>query len=165
MSFKNRCTVTCSYDFEAHLQRVQKKSHYSKTVLQWFVVVPGWLLVLPGVPRHAIGTPKLVVSASNLGVGTTNLGVGAPNLGVIAPRLVASAHSCSQEHPKFSPALWGDLKLITVTLMVHLCQSSEIPVTPKPGRNALLGSDTLLKLTHLSLHSASSQILLEASSD
>jgi hypothetical protein len=33
------------------------------------------------------------------------------------------------------------------------------------GRNALLGSDTLLKLTHLSLHSISSQIFLEASSD
>jgi len=39
------------------------------------------------------------------------------------------------------------------------------PVTLKAGRNALLGSDPLLKLTHLSLHSTSSQTLLEASSD
>jgi len=40
-----------------------------------------------------------------------------------------------------------------------------LPVTLKAGRNALLGSDPLLKLTHLSLHSTSSQTLLEASSD
>jgi len=43
--------------------------------------------------------------------------------------------------------------------------SSALPVTLKLGRNALLGSDTLLKLMHLSLHSRSSQTLLEASSD
>jgi hypothetical protein len=33
------------------------------------------------------------------------------------------------------------------------------------GQNALLGSGSLLKLTLLSLHSASSQTLLEAPSD
>jgi len=71
----------------------------------------------------------------------------------------------SQVHPKFSPALRGVLKLITITPMALLYQSSEIPVTPKAGRNALLRSDTLLKLTRLSLLSASSQTLLEASSD
>ena len=35
----------------------------------------------------------------------------------------------------------------------------------KASHNALLGSDTLLKLMHLSLHSTSSQTLLEAPSD
>jgi len=39
-----------------------------------------------------------------------------------------------------------------------------LPITLQAGRNALLGSDTLLKLTHLSLHSTSSLTLLEASS-
>ena len=34
-----------------------------------------------------------------------------------------------------------------------------------PQELALLGTNTLLKLTHLSLHSTSSQTLLEASSD
>ena len=67
--------------------------------------------------------------------------------------------------PEFSLALRGVLKLIAITPMVLLYQSSEIPVTPRAGQNALLGSDTLLKLTHLSLHSTSSQTLLEASSD
>ena len=90
---------------------------------------------------------------------------GAPWLVASAPWLVAGAPWCSQVLPKFSPALRGILKLITITPMVLLYQSSEIPVTPKAGRNALRGSDTLLKLTHLSLHSTSSQTLLEASSD
>jgi len=71
----------------------------------------------------------------------------------------------SQVIPKFSPALRGVPKLITITPVVPLYQSSEIPVTLKAGQNALLGSDILLKLTHLSLHSTSSQTLLESSSD
>jgi len=49
--------------------------------------------------------------------------------------------------------------------MVLRYQSAEIPVTPKAGRNALLGSDCLLKLTLLTLHSASCHTLLEAPSD
>jgi len=71
----------------------------------------------------------------------------------------------SQVLPQFPPALRGVLKLITITPMVLLSQLSETPVTLKAGRNALLGSDTLLKLNHLSLHSTSSQTLLESSSD
>ena len=34
--------------------------------------------------------------------------------------------------PKFSPALWRVPKLITITPMVLLYQSSEIPITPVP---------------------------------
>jgi hypothetical protein len=59
----------------------------------------------------------------------------------------------------------GAPKRFTTTPMVLLYQSSEIPVTPKAGQNALLGSDTLLKLTLFNLHSTSSQTLLEAPSD
>jgi len=71
----------------------------------------------------------------------------------------------SQVHPTFSLALWPVPKLITITPMLLLYHSSEIPLTMKAGRNALLRSDTLLKLTLLSLYSTSSQTLLEASSD
>jgi hypothetical protein len=91
--------------------------------------------------------------------------INTPRLVVGAPRFVAGAPRCSQVHPKFSPALRGVPKLITITPMVLLYQSSEISVTLKAGRNALLGSDTLLQLTHLSLHSTSSQTLLEAPRD
>ena len=59
----------------------------------------------------------------------------------------------------------GVSKLFTTAPMVLPDQSSEIPVTLIAGRNTLLGSDTLLKLTLLSLHSTSSQTLLEAPSD
>ena len=65
----------------------------------------------------------------------------------------------------FSPVLRGDPKLITIIPMALLNKSSETPLTPKAARNVLLQSDTLPKLTRLSLHSASSQTLLESSSD
>jgi len=67
--------------------------------------------------------------------------------------------------PKFSAVHQSVLNLITITPMVLLYQSSEIPVTLKADWNALQGFDTLLKLTHLGLHSTSSQTLLKASSD
>ena len=43
--------------------------------------------------------------------------------------------------------------------------SLALPDPLNDDRNALQGSDTLLRLTHLSLHSTSTQALLEASSD
>ena len=91
--------------------------------------------------------------------------VGASRLVIGTPKLVVGAPRCCQVHPKFSPALRGVLQLITLTLQVLVYQSSEIPVTLNVGRNALLGSETLLKLTHLRLHSTSSQTVLEASAD
>jgi hypothetical protein len=71
----------------------------------------------------------------------------------------------SQVHPKFSTALWRAPKHITIIPIFLLYQSSEIPVTLKACRNTLLGSNTLLILTLLSLHSTSSQTLLEYSRD
>jgi len=102
-------------------------------------------------------TPKVV--------GTPRLAVSIPKLVAGAPRLVAGTTKCFQVHPMFSLVLRGVLNLIINTPMVLLYQSSEIPVTLKAGRNALLGSDTLLGLTHQSLHSRSSRTLLETSSD
>jgi len=88
-----------------------------------------------GAPRNVFDTPRHIVCAPRHVVG--------------APRIVAGANRCCQVHQNFTPALWGVPKLITICPMVLLYQSSEIRVTPKAGRNALLGSDTLLKLTHL----------------
>jgi len=112
---------------------------------------PDSCTVIRGAPRLVAGAPRLVV--------------GAPRFVVGAPRFVVGAPRRSRVHAKFSLALRGVPKLITITHMVLLYQSSEIPDTLKAGRNALLGSDTLLKLTHRSLHSTSSQTLLESSSD
>jgi len=79
------------------------------------------------------------------------------------PSEACSRHS--QVHPKFSLAHRDVPKPITTTLRVHVYQSSQMSVPPKAGRNALLLSDTLLTLMHLSLQSTSSQTLLEASRD
>ena len=82
-----------------------------------------------------------------------------------AARFVLGDPRRSQVHPKFSPVLRGVPKLLTITPMALLYQSSGITVTLKASQNNLLGSDTLLKSTHISLHSTSSQTLLESSSD
>jgi len=119
---------------------------------------PDCSTVIRGAPRLVAGAPRLVVSAPRLVAGPPILDAG-------APRCSQACCRRSQAHPKFSLALRGVPKPITITPMVLLQQSSEIPVTLKAGRNALLVSDTLLTLTHLSLHSTSSQILLESSSD
>jgi len=74
-----------------------------------------------------------------------------PKEDVVFPRLLHCDLRCSQTCRRPSQVLPG--------LLLAL------PVTLKAGRKALLGSDTLLKLTHLSLHSTSSQTPLEASSD
>jgi len=137
MSFNNRWTICSSYDFQAHQQWSQRGFCFSQAALQWFEVLPD---LSPAQPDLTLAPPG-------------------------APRHVIGTPRCSQEHPKFSTALWSVPKHITITQMVLLLQSSEIPVTLKAGRNALLGSDTLLKLTQLSLHSTSSQTLLESSSD
>jgi len=135
-------------------------------------VLPGLSSALPGAPmlvvsarRLVIGAPRLVVGAPRLVIGAPRIVVSALRLVVGAPRLVVGAPRCSQVQPMFFLALLGVLKRIPITTMVLLYQSSEMTVTLKAGRNALLGSETLLKLTHLSLHSTSSQSLLEASSD
>ena len=64
--------------------------------------------------------------------------------------------------PGLLSALQHVLKLFTIMPMVLLYQALEIPVTLKAIRNALLQSDTLLKLTLLSLHFISPDVLPEA---
>jgi len=111
------------------------------------------------------GAPRLVAGAPSPVAGTPRLVTGAPRCSQDCSRCSQTCRWCCHVHPKFSPALWDVPIPLTVTPMVLLYHSSEIPVTLKASRNALLGSDTLLKLTHLSLHSTSSQTLLEASRD
>jgi len=81
---------------------------------------------------------------------------------LVIPTLVGQH---SQVYPKFSSELQCVPKRITITRMELQYQSSDIPVTLKARRNALLECDFLLNLTLLSLHSTFSQILLEAPSD
>jgi hypothetical protein len=88
-----------------------------------------------------------------------------PRLVAGPPRLVIGTPRYSQVHQQFTLALQGIPKLITITPLVFLFQSSEIPVALLASQNALLGTDTLLKLMHQSIYSTSSQTHLEAPRD
>jgi hypothetical protein len=140
MSFTNHCVISRSIDFHVHQQCAQRRCCFSQNALS---------LALPGAPRRVISAPRLVVGAPRIVVCTPRLVVGTPRLIVDTPR-------CSQVHPKFSLALRGVQKYITITPMVLAYLLSKIPCTPKASRNVLLGSDTLLKLMYLSLHITSS---------
>ena len=74
-------------------------------------------------------------------------------------------HRRSQVLPCLMLALPGLLLALPGLLLALPGLLSMLPVTLKGGSNVILGSDTLLKLTHPSLHSTSSQTLLEAPSD
>ena len=141
-----------------HQQHSQRRCCFSQTALLLFEVLPDLLPAHRGLssahPDLSPARPDMMQELP-----------GAPRRVVGALRCIAGAPTCSQVHPKFFPALRGVPKPITITPMVLLYQSPEIPVIQMAGRNALLWSDTLLKLTHLSLHSRSFQTLLESSSD
>ena len=133
---------------------------------------PKKMLCFPDCPTGIGGAPSLVAGAPRSVAGTHRPVTGTPALVTSAPRLVTRAPSlvtggpeCTQVHAMFSMALGGVPKRFTITPMVLMNQSSEIPVTPKADRNPLLGSDTLLQLTHPCLHFTSSQTLLQASRD
>jgi len=121
------------------------------------------MLFFPDCSTVIRGAPRLVAGAPRSVAGTPRFVAGAPRIITGAPRLVAGPSRCSQLHPKFSLALRGVSKPITITPMVLLYQSSEIPVTLKASRNTLQESATRLKLAHPNLDSTFSQTLQEAS--
>jgi len=171
MSFKNRWTISSSNDFQAHLQRSQR-CRFSQTAVQWFEVLPGLSLALPGAPRLVVGAPRCSQASRRRSQAChwrsqtcRRCSQTCRQRSQACRQRSQTCHRRSQVLPNFSPALPDVLELITITPMVLPDQSSEIPVTLKAGRNPLLGSDNPLKLTHLSLHSTSSQTLLESSSD
>jgi hypothetical protein len=143
MSFNNRWTISSSYDFQAHLP-------HSRLTCR-----------IPGV---SAAFPKRMFFPECSQTWCWRLQTSRRRSQTCHQRSQTCCRH-SQVHPKFSPAHRGVSKHITITPMVLLNQSSEISVTLKAGRNALLQSDTLLKLPHPSSYSTSSQTLLEASRD
>ena len=51
MSFKKRCAISSSYEFQAHQQRSQRRWCFSQNALLWFEV-------LPDAPRFVAGAPR-----------------------------------------------------------------------------------------------------------
>jgi len=69
MSFKNRWTISSSYDFQAHLQRSQRRCCFSQTALLWFEVHPDLSPALPGLSPALPGASRLVVGAPSYSEG------------------------------------------------------------------------------------------------
>jgi len=84
---------------------------------------------------------------------------------VVFPRVFYCDSRCSQTCRRRFQVCCRHSQVIPGLLSARPCLSPVFTVTVKATRNALLGSDTLLKLMHLSLPSTSSQIILYASSD
>jgi hypothetical protein len=51
MIFKNRCTISCSYEFQTHQQRSQRRCCFSQNALLWFEVLPDDHRFVAGAPR------------------------------------------------------------------------------------------------------------------
>jgi len=51
MSFKNRCTISSSSEFQAHQQRSQRRCCFSQNAQLWFEV-------LPDAPKFVAGAPR-----------------------------------------------------------------------------------------------------------
>jgi len=68
MSFKNRCTISSSYEFQAHQQRSQRRCWFSQNALLWYEVLPDahrFVAALPGAllcnATHRLGDRQRVI--------------------------------------------------------------------------------------------------------
>jgi len=95
------------------------------------------------------GAPRLFDMAPKIVVGVPRLVVSTPMLDVSTCRIVISAARCSQLHHNISLVLQNIPKFLTITQIVLLYESAEIPVTQMASPNGLLESDTILTLMHL----------------
>jgi len=98
MSFKNRWTISSSYDFQAHQQRCQRRC-FSRAGVLWFEVLPDWLPVCPGLSPALPGAPRLVVST---------------------PRLVAGAPSYSDSRQECPPRVWYSPEIHASKFTLHI---------------------------------------------
>jgi hypothetical protein len=69
MSFKNRWTISSSYDFQVHQQRSQRRCCVSQTAVLWFEVLQDISLALPGASRADVGAQRLVAGAPSYSEG------------------------------------------------------------------------------------------------
>jgi hypothetical protein len=141
MTCKNCWTINSSYNFQVHQQYPPTRCCFSQTAEMWVKVLPE---LSPALPDISLPLSGLLLALPEL---------------LLAHR---GAPRCTR---KVSLVLRGVPKLITITPMVLLKLSSEIPAELKAGWNAHPGCDTLGKLTYLSLHYTSSQTHLESSSN
>jgi len=161
----SRCSQACNWRCQVLPGRQLGLVCVSLALLAFPLALLGWLLAVQDLSL-ALRDMLLVLPDLSLVYWDFLLAPScAPRHVVGANRLVTRASRCSQVHPKFSLLLQSVFELTTITPMVLLDQWCGIPVTLKAGPTALVGSDTLLNLTHLSLYYTSSKTLMEAPSN
>jgi len=103
MCFKNRWTISSSYDLQAHQQHSQRRCCFSLTALLWFEVLPDLWSAHPDLwPVHPDLSPAHpYLSPAHPGLPPVHLDV--PRLVVSALRLVAGTPSYSEGQQEFPP--------------------------------------------------------------
>ena len=96
-------TEYSSYDFQAHLQRSQRRCCLSQTALLWFEVLPDMSLALQCLSSALPGAPRLVVGA---------------------PRLVAGAPSYSEGRQECPPRVWYSPEIDASKFTLHILSNT-----------------------------------------
>jgi len=105
MSFKNCWTISSSYDFQAHQQRLHKR-HISQTDQLWFDVLPGLSPAPPGAPWLVVGSPRLVTGAPKVLSGAPKCSQTYHKHSHGTPVLAIRDPSCSEGRPDCPPRVW-----------------------------------------------------------
>jgi hypothetical protein len=95
MSFRNRCMISSSYEFQAHQQCSQRRCCFSQNAQLWFEV-------LPDAPRFVAGAPRCSAMERDTSSGRREA-CDSPSEGT---RFCQSCQSCP-EHPGVSDGNWG----------------------------------------------------------
>jgi len=141
MSFKNRCTISSSYEFQAHQQRSQRRCCFSQNALLWFEV-------LPDAHRFVAGAPRCSAMQRDLSPGR-QAACNSPSEGM---RFRQSRQSCP-EHPGVSDGIPG----------CCWCDSGSTPLTTTTLRRTVTYQSTSTLCTWLSWCICTSELLAASS--
>jgi len=134
MSFKNRWTISSSYDFQVHQQRFQRRCWFSQTAVQWFEVLPdlspalpgllpalpGMLPALPGMLPALPGVSPALPGLSPALPGLSQALPGTPRVVVGAPRLVTGTPGYSEGRQECPPRVWYSPEIDPSKFTLHI---------------------------------------------
>jgi len=164
MSFKNRWTITRTYDFQVHQHRSQGKCCVSQSAQLWFEVLPDLSPALPGLWS---ALPGLMSVLQGLSLALP----GAPKVFSAAPRCSQTYHNHSPDTPvpviRYSnyfegqlecpPRVWYSPDIDPSKLTLHILSDT-------PGRSQWLKDILLMLLWQLLVLSETAISYLELSS-
>jgi hypothetical protein len=93
--------------------------------------LPGWCLALPDIlsrlPDLSLAVPDMFLALPDLPLALPDLSLALPDLSSVLPGLMPAHPGLTLVHQKLFPALPAVLKLITITPMALLYESSQTP--------------------------------------